>query len=144
MAAKKIYLMGALRNPEVPKLANEIRELGFEVFDDWFTPGPEADTFLFEYEKGRGRNYLEALEGFAANHIFAFDLEHLDSADIGLLLMPAGRSCHLEIGYLAGQGKPTYVLLDEEPSRIDIMYKLLTKVFLDKADLLTELCGNGN
>ena len=41
-----IYLIGSLRNEEVPKLARRLREaLNVEVFDDWFSPGPKADDF---------------------------------------------------------------------------------------------------
>ena len=36
----KVYLIGSLRNPKVPKIAEKIRALGFEVFDDWFAAGP--------------------------------------------------------------------------------------------------------
>ena len=39
MTIAKVYLIGSLRNPEVPQIANKIRELGFEVFDDWHPNG---------------------------------------------------------------------------------------------------------
>ena len=32
---RSIYLIGYLRNPEVPKVAEKLRIAGFEVFDDW-------------------------------------------------------------------------------------------------------------
>src|SRR3990167_3349198 len=102
---KKVYLIGSLRNPEVPKIANKIRELGFEVFDDWFAAGPEADDKWRDYEKERGRNYKKALSGHAANHVFHFDLKHLDECDVAVLFLPAGKSGHLELGYILGKGK---------------------------------------
>lgn len=41
-----IYIIGSLKNRRnVMKLANNIRAKGFEVFDDWTSPGPEADLF---------------------------------------------------------------------------------------------------
>ena len=42
---KVIYIIGSLKNEKIPFIAKQIRELGFEVFDDWFSPGPEADDF---------------------------------------------------------------------------------------------------
>ena len=69
----KIYLIGSLRNPEGPKMANRLRELGFEVFDDWFSPGPQADDFWRDYEKLRGSTYKQALSNYAGKHIFEFD-----------------------------------------------------------------------
>jgi hypothetical protein len=31
----KIYLVGSLRNPGIPVYANQLREHGFDIFDDW-------------------------------------------------------------------------------------------------------------
>ena len=90
-----IYLIGSLRNPNIPVFANELRAQGFDVFDDWFAAGPEADDFWQKYEKGRGRRYDQALKGHAALHVFSFDFEHLHQADVIVLLAPAGKSGHM-------------------------------------------------
>lgn len=134
-----IYLIGSLRNPKVPELAQRLRHVGFEVFDDWYAAGPEADDYWQKYELRRGRTYEEALEGHAANHVFHYDRSHLDRATMGVLLMPAGRSGHLELGYLRGQGKPVYVVFEEEPERWDVMYRFADKVFFSWDDLLVHL-----
>lgn len=135
----KIYLIGSLRNELVPATAALIRkETSHEVFDDWYAAGPEADDYWKSYEEGRGRSYTEALAGHAARHVFEFDRSHLDSSDGGILLLPAGKSGHLELGYLAGQGKRTYILLDR-PDRWDVMYGFATGVFEDVNDLLKAL-----
>ena len=57
-----IYVIGSLKNDKIPHIAKELREtLGVEVFDDWFSPGPEADDFWRKYEKVRGSSYAQAL-----------------------------------------------------------------------------------
>lgn len=62
-----IYLIGSLRNQEVPKLARRLREkLEVEVFDDWFSPGPRADDHWRDYEHVRDSSYKQALSSFAA------------------------------------------------------------------------------
>lgn len=137
-----IYLIGSLRNPEVPNVANRIRALGHEVFDDWFAAGPEADDKWREYEISRGRDYLEALNGAAAKNVFAFDKRHLDAADAAVLLLPAGKSGHLELGYVIGSGRRGYVLLDT-PDRWDVMYQFASGVFNNVDDLAKEL-GNAD
>ena len=114
MQPKLIYLIGSLRNPEVPHIGNQLREKGFEVFDDWFAGGKIADDEWQAYELVKGSSYRTALRGFAARHVFEFDLFHLNRANLGLLVMPAGKSGHLELGYLMGQGKPGYVLFPED------------------------------
>lgn len=139
----KIYLIGSLRNELVPTLAAEIREgTGYEVFDDWFAAGPEADDYWKTYEVTRGHSYAEALKGYAARHVFEFDRHHLDTSDAAVLLLPAGRSGHLELGYMAGKGRPTYILLDGDymkEGRLDVMYQFATGVFTKKEELLDEL-----
>ena len=124
-----IYLIGSLRNPNVPLLAEDLRKAGHEVFDDWYAAGPEADDYWQRYEQKRGHTFAQALEGFAANHVYSYDRTHLDRADQGVLLMPAGKSAHLELGYLIGQGKKGFILMDKEPERFDVMYRFATVVF---------------
>ena len=99
-----IYLIGSLRNPQIPLIANTLRAHGHEVFDDWYAAGPEADDKWREYEIGRGRCFSEALQGYAADHVFRFDQYHLHRADVVVLALPAGRSGHLEFGYGVGKG----------------------------------------
>ena len=141
MSDPVVYLIGSLRNPEVNRIAAAIRELGYEVFDDWTATGPTADDSWRDYEKQRGHTYPQALQGFAAKHVFAFDKFHLDRANIAVLLMPAGKSGHLELGYFLGTGKPGYVLFDQEPERFDVMYQFATGVFLEEQGLLDALAN---
>lgn len=136
---KTVYIIGSLRNEKIPHIANEIRKLGFEVFDDWFSPGPEADEFWRKYEKIRGSTYKQALNNWAGKHIYEFDKFHIDRSHIGILIMPAGKSGHLELGYMIGQGKKGFVLFDEEPEKWDIMYQFATAVCFNFDELKTEL-----
>lgn len=132
----KVYLIGSLRNPIIPALGEEIRKLGYDVFDDWHAAGPEADDEWRRYEKERGHSYIQALEGYAAKHVFEFDKRHLDSADVGVLVLPAGKSGHLELGYLIGQQKPTAILLDQDYDRYDVMYRFAEAVVDSEKGLL--------
>ncbi|KKN83871.1 hypothetical protein LCGC14_0295240 [marine sediment metagenome] len=138
---KKVYLIGSLRNPQLPVIGNHIRDLGFDVFDDWWAGGYEADDWWQKYEQTKGRSYAEALGDRYAKHIFEFDLHHLNTSDLGVLVLPAGKSGHIEMGYLIGRGIPCYVLFEGEPERFDVMYRFASKVFLHLDDLLTELKG---
>lgn len=125
-----IYVIGSLRNPRVPEVATYLRaRFNDEVFDDWVAAGPEADDAWQAYEMNRGNEYRAALAGHAADHVFTYDKHHLDRATVGVLVLPAGKSAHLELGYLIGQGKPGYILMDGEPERYDVMYKFATVVF---------------
>lgn len=138
-----IYLIGSLRNPRVPQVAKELRAAGHDVFDDWYAAGPEADDYWQAYEIGRGHNFQEALDGYAAYHVYNFDRFHLDRCSVGVLLLPAGKSGHLELGYMAGQGKETYIVLDRQPDRYDVMYRFARKVVVDVKDILEDLDDKG-
>lgn len=125
-----IYVIGSLRNKRVPQVAYALRTaLDCDVFDDWYAAGPEADDHWAAYERGKGHTFEQALEGFAAQNVFRFDLYHLAIASHVVLVLPAGKSGHLELGWALGQKKKGYILLEsEDPERFDIMYNFATKV----------------
>lgn len=134
-----IYLIGSLRNPKVPLIAKELRTYGFDVFDEWYAAGPTTDEDWQRYESIRGRSYKEALAGKHAKDVFNFDVENLKLADIGVLVAPAGKSAHLELGWMVGQGKRGYMLFDKEPERFDVMVQFATDIFFSLEDLVKEL-----
>jgi nucleoside 2-deoxyribosyltransferase len=136
---KSIYLIGSLRNPKVIDFGNRLRAAGFDVFDDWCSPGPETDAFWMEYERSRGRTFAEALQGHHAKDVFRFDKSHLDRCDMAVMMLPTGKSGHLELGYTIGKGKPGFILMDGEPERYDIMYQFATGIFMKEEDLLAAL-----
>lgn len=143
MRMPRIYIVGSLRdpnnpkkrNPKITKTAGQLRKFGYDVFDDWLAPGPEADDWWKKYEEASGRTYKEALQGHAAKHVFEFDKSHIDESDIGILILPAGRSGHLELGYMIGNGKPGYILMDR-PDRWDIMYQFATRIFFSFKEMV--------
>ena len=134
-----VYLIGSLRNPEVPKVARILRNIGIEVFDDWHAGGEKADEEWMRYEKDRGRDYHQALAGHAARHTFEYDKFHLDRADVAVMVAPAGKSGHLELGYMLGQGKPGYIFMPDDPERWDVMVLFATKVVRHVNGLVAEL-----
>jgi nucleoside 2-deoxyribosyltransferase len=138
---KSIYLLGSLRNPRVPEIAQLLRSKGFEVFDDWYAAGEKADDAWRDYEKARGHDFKTALQGYAARHVFEYDKHHLDRCDIALMVAPAGKSGHLELGYKIGKGCPGYILLDGDPDRFDCMYAFATDIFVTVDEMLETLIG---
>jgi hypothetical protein len=139
----KVYLIGSLKNRVVIDIANAIEALGYEVFDNWMAAGPEADDYWQRYEQERNRSYADALRGIAAEHVFSFDKRYLDAADIGILVLPAGKSGHLELGYIIGRGKRGIVLFDGEPERWDVMYLLAQDIFFSVDEMLDNLKTHG-
>lgn len=126
-----IYIIGSLRNPDLPYVGRELRSFGWDVFDSWFSAGERADDAWQEHETLKGNDYPTALKGYAAQNVFNFDKRHLERADIGVLVMPAGKSGHLELGWMLGKGKPGFILhpAGTWPERWDVMAAFADGVF---------------
>jgi hypothetical protein len=122
-------------------IAEQLRALlpAWQVFDDWYAAGPEADDKWMQYEKDRGHDFIAALDGYAANHVYEFDKHHLDTASAVCLVLPAGKSGHLEFGYCVGRGIPAFILLAQEPERFDVMYRFATEVVNSVPDLVAHI-----
>lgn len=134
---KKVYIVGSLRNPKIVDFDVALTDLGYDVFSGWFGAGETADQSWKFYEQAKGNTFREGLYSNAAQHIFQFDRRFLDRADIAVLLLPAGRSGHLEIGYATGRKKRTFVVFEEEPEdRWDVMYNFVERVFFSQKEFL--------
>jgi len=121
----KIYVIGSLRTrKKVMQFANELRKAGFTVFDDWTSPGEQADIHLWRYYQQRGFTYEQMIQSPAATNNYEFDRKHLDNADAVIMYGKCGKSGHLELGYCSGK-KPSFLFLEKAPVRADIMYGFL-------------------
>lgn len=136
---KSVYVIGSLRNENIPLVGNLLRSEGWDAFDDWYGAGHEADDKWRDYENIRGRQHKDALFGYAAKHTFAFDLHHLDRCDLAVLVLPAGKSGHLELGYFVGKGKPGFILFDQVPDRYDVMHQFATDIFTSNDEMIQGL-----
>lgn len=119
----RVYLVGSLENPMIPLVTTALVDAGFDVFSDWFAAGEGADLAWAAYEKGRGRSYRDALTNPAAQNVFRFDLRNLLMANAVVQVMPSGKSAAWELGFAAGRGMPTFILMDEpgKKAKWDVM-----------------------
>jgi hypothetical protein len=129
----KIYLATSWRNELHPVLVRVLRGAGHEVYDF-----RECNDFRWPSSTLRG--YVHALEN---NPIVAAayqrDKEALDWCDVVLLVMPCGRSAHLEAMYASGKGKHVIVLFDESDP-----WELMYRLFLagtGGAQFVTDIAG---
>jgi nucleoside 2-deoxyribosyltransferase len=70
-----------------------------------------------------------------AEHGFANDWNAMQWADTGVLLMPSGRSAHLEAGYFVGARKPLHILLADQQEP-ELMYLMATSISRSIAELI--------
>ncbi len=122
----RIYVASSWRNDYQPDVILGLREAGHEVYD-FRNPRPENHGFHWseidrEWKSWTMRRFIEALSHPLAEEGFGEDYRAMQWAEACVLVLPAGRSAHLEAGWFAGAGKPLLILLaDAEP---ELMYKL--------------------
>lgn len=126
----KIYLASSWKNvAQVKELAGYLSSKGFEV--DNFTDDSKG-RFVFHWSEIGDIYELDAinfLQDERAQRAFEEDKKWIDWADAVVLLLPAGRSAHLEAGYAKGTGKLLIIVGDFPKGEFDVMYGF--------ADLLT-------
>ncbi len=86
-------------------------------------------------------DYLEAIEHPRAIEGFDSDFAAMQKADAFVLVLPCGRSAHLELGWAVGAGKRTCILLDSTEDRMvpELMYKMVDHIAPSVMDLLAWL-----
>lgn len=117
-----------------------LREDGHEVYD-FKNPAPGNTGFAWseldpDWLNWTPEQFIEHLEDPIARDGFKLDFEAMQGADVCVLLLPCGRSAHLEAGWFIGKGRFVAVLLDTVGFEPELMYKLAEFVTADIEDLL--------
>jgi hypothetical protein len=63
----------------------------------------------------------------------------LEKADVTVLVLPCGRSAHLELGYAVGASRFTVVLLDDPMSEPELMYLMCSKICVSIEEVVAEI-----
>jgi len=132
---RKIYVASSWRNTQQPHIVQSLRAAGHEVYA-FRNPAPGNKGFAWRdcggpaAEEGPGSGaktvstYVSAIQSTRAEEGFQYDLTALDWADTCVMVLPCGRSAHLEAGYACGQGKHVIWVLSEEGFEPELMYRL--------------------
>lgn len=70
---------------------------------------------------------------------FGKDMHALQAADATVLVLPCGRSAHLELGYATGSGQRTIVLLDQPMSEPELMYLMNSEICVSLEEVIESL-----
>jgi hypothetical protein len=124
----KIYLASSWRNLQQPSAIAALRSAGHAVYDFRNPPGGIPNGFRWseidpEWEKWTAQVYRDSLRHPLAQQGFNSDFDGMKWADVGVLLLPCGRSAHLELGWMAGAGKRTIIWTrdGEEPELMALL-----------------------
>lgn len=143
----KIYVASSWRNEYYLAALHHLRGAGHTVWD-WKSPPTGGSGFRWQdtgetsvesYSHGDKVNptdWFQMLRSPVAMTGFASDLAGMNWCDAGVLLLPAGRSAHLEAGWIAGRGKKVHLLCPED-SEPDLMVLTLGgSLCINFADLI--------
>lgn len=145
-----IYVASSWRCARQPAVVQALRDVGHDVYD--FRNPREGETGFSWHQLDSSLPVGPADLVLSADHIrmmldhpvaddgFASDMNALRECDICVLVLPCGRSAHIEAGWAAGNGKQLIVLLDDgEP---DLMWKMADVLCVTLIEVLAA-CGSG-
>lgn len=140
---RRIYVASSWRNDRQPAVVEALRKCGHMVYD-FKNPRPGDNGFHWTeidggWQSWTPEQYRDALDHPVAKRGFASDFDAMKWADTFVLVLPCGRSAHLELGWACGQGKQTLILLDDvEP---ELMAKMVDHICLDLDEVVEILAG---
>jgi hypothetical protein len=139
----RIYVASSWRNGLQPGVVRALRYQGHEVYD-FRNPKPGDKGFGWSgidllWEQWDSQQFRAALDHPLAIAGFKSDHDAMVWADTCVLVLPCGRSAHLEAGEFIGAGKRLFILLSgkDEP---ELMYKGATAICVTLDELL-DRCG---
>lgn len=140
-----IYVASSWRNEVAHRAAlNALRAAGHECYD-FRNPVPGDNGFSWsQIDPDRAwlkdpKRFRSGLQHPIAQHGFGLDMSALRSADATVLVLPCGRSAHLELGYSVGAGKRTIVLLDSPMSEPELMYLMCDAICVSSQEVIEQL-----
>lgn len=139
----KVYVASSWRNIERHReVVKAVREAGHEVYD--FTDPENGKPFSWsqvtdlDCTKLSGPQVVGVLEQPRSEEGFTSDMTAPANADAVILVMPCGRSAHLELGYAVGASKLTIVLLGEQ-QEAELMWSMVNAIVTDIDTMLVAL-----
>lgn len=141
----RIYVASSWRNEDAQQsVVRALRAEGHNVYD---FRNPEPGDHGFSWRQiDPDKSWLQDPDRFRAGlkhpiaqRGFALDMGALRECDACVLVLPCGRSAHLELGWATGAGKRTVVLLDRPMSEPELMYLMCDAICVSLAEVIQEL-----
>lgn len=132
-----IYVASSWRNTQQPTVVKALRADGHKVYD-FRHPSTEDSGFHWSEIDPAWQSWSPAdfrcnLQHALAITGFDLDMTALRDAELVVLVLPCGRSAHLEFGHAVGSGARGVILLsDGEP---ELMYRMADRLCLNISEL---------
>ena len=127
----RIYVASSWRNGYQPLVVKCLRSEGFDVYD-FKNPEPGNHGFHWsDIDKGwknwNTTQFIDALEHPIAREGFDWDFGAMLISDACVLVLPCGRSSHIEAGWFAGIGRPL-IVFQPTPQEPELMYLIASYI----------------
>ena len=120
----RIYIASSWKNKFQQQLVEELRKRGHKVYD---------------FKHPNGRNDVPVWESVSVTQnlrsAYVEKCAAMQDADTCILLLPAGRSSHIEAGHMNGMGKRVFVMDTSKEVTPELMYLALDDYFFDFEEL---------
>lgn len=139
----KIYVASSWRNKHHPGVVKRLVAEGHDVYDfrnpvpgDYGFHWSDIDT---NWENWTPGEFVRGLEHARAHDGFGKDMHALAYADAVILVLPSGRSSHLEMGWAVGVTGVSTCVYIPEPVEPELMYKMCDCMVTSMDDLIAWL-----
>jgi hypothetical protein len=137
----KVYVASSWRNVTQPHVVATLRSHGHEVYD---FKNPESafswESIDAKYKQWQPVDLRMHLEDPLAEKGFASDMGALKWCDAVVLVLPCGKSAHLEMGWAAGANKKTILFARrDQPMEPELMYKMFDHFCVSMGEVLAAL-----
>lgn len=144
-----VYVASSWRNPMQPIVCATLKAAGIAHYDFRNPPGGtgfswrevKTDVPSAAGVKAKGSDweqvdeYLRMVNHPRAVEGFESDYAAMNYADTFVMVLPCGKSAHLELGWAVGAHKRTIILL-EDPVEPELMYRMVDHMVTNVMDLL--------
>lgn len=127
----KIYLASSWKMKQTVITMDKILKDAGHAVDSFCSEDSERVSFDWDELTGimenegidiDNSNAIDMMGHWRVREAFQEDKKWIDWADVLIMIMPCGRSSHLEAGYAVGKGKKMYIVGGFEKGEFDVMY----------------------
>ncbi len=136
-----IYVASSWRNKYQPEVVQVLKDMGKRLYD-FRNAGTAHAGFHWsevdaDWKSWDATRYKAGLEHPIAQEGFKSDMDALLASTDTLLVLPCGRSAHLELGCAVGKGQNTAIFLPPgETIEPELMYKMVGKLLVDWGEVV--------
>ena len=141
----KIYTASSWKNPYYREVVEFLREHGHDVYDFQNTVSTRGRQFAFNWdqidpywEDWEIHEFFQALHHELSVNAFQSDYKGMIESDVCVLILPSGKSSHVEAGFMKGMGRKLIIYMQDR-DRPELTYSIADAIVSELPALEFEL-----